>query len=59
MAAVVDAGLPAAHAGIAAGPLVVRDGDRPGDRWLALAGSALLVLLLAVNLRALVKSLLD
>ena len=39
--------------------LVVRDGDRPGDRWLALAGSALLVLLLAVNLRALVKSLLD
>ena len=27
MAAVVDAGLPAAHAGIAAGPLVVRDGD--------------------------------
>ena len=27
MVAVVDAGLPAAHAGIAAGPLVVRDGD--------------------------------
>jgi hypothetical protein len=39
--------------------LVVRDGDRPGDRWPALAGSGLLVLLLAVNLRALVKSLLD
>ncbi len=39
--------------------LVLRDGDRPGDRWLSLASSALLLLLLAVNLRALVKSLLD
>ncbi len=39
--------------------LVLRDGDRPGDRWLALAGSALLVLVLAVNLRALVKNLFD
>jgi hypothetical protein len=38
--------------------LVLRDGDRPGDRWLAVAGSALLLLLLAVNLRALVKNLL-
>jgi hypothetical protein len=38
--------------------LVLRDGERPGDRWLALAGSVLLVLLLAVNLRALLKSLL-
>ena len=27
MAAIVEAGLPAAHAGIAAGPLVLRDGD--------------------------------
>jgi hypothetical protein len=39
--------------------LVLRDGDRPGDRWLSLAGSALLVLLLVVNLRALLKSLFD
>jgi hypothetical protein len=39
--------------------LVLRDGDRPGDRWLALAGSSLLVLLLVVNLRALVMSLFD
>jgi hypothetical protein len=39
--------------------LVLRDGDRPGDRWLSLAGAALLLLLLAVNLRALVKGLLD
>jgi hypothetical protein len=39
--------------------LVLRDGDRPGDRWLSVAGSALLFLLLAVNLRALVKSLFD
>lgn len=39
--------------------LVLRDGDRPGDRWLAVAGSALLLLLLAVNLRALLKNLLD
>jgi hypothetical protein len=39
--------------------MVLRDGDRPGDRWLSAAGSVLLILLLAVNLRALVKSLLD
>ncbi len=39
--------------------LVLRDGDRPGDRWLAAVGAGLLLLLLAVNLRALVKSLLD
>jgi hypothetical protein len=39
--------------------LVLRDGDRPGDRWLSVAGSALLFLLLAVNLRALVKHLFD
>jgi hypothetical protein len=39
--------------------MVLRDGDRPGDRWLAVAGAALLFLLLAVNLRALVKSLFD
>jgi hypothetical protein len=39
--------------------LVLRDGDRPGDRWLAVVGAGLLLLLLAVNLRALVKSLLD
>jgi hypothetical protein len=38
---------------------VLRDGDRPGDRWLSVAGSVLLILLLAVNLRALLKSLLD
>jgi hypothetical protein len=39
--------------------MVLRDGDRPGDRWLALGGSVLLLLLLAVNLRALLKSLID
>jgi hypothetical protein len=39
--------------------LVLRDGDRPGDRWLSVAGSALLLVLLAINLRALLKSLLD
>ncbi len=39
--------------------LVLRDGDRPGDRWLSVAGSALLLLLLAVNLRALAKGLFD
>ena len=39
--------------------LVLRDGDRPGDRWLAVAGTSLLLLLLAVNLRALLKNLLD
>jgi hypothetical protein len=38
--------------------LVLRDGDRPGDRWFPVAGAALLLLLLAVNLRALVKGLL-
>ena len=39
--------------------LVLRDGDRPGDRWWSLGGSVVLSLLLAVNLRALVKSLFD
>jgi hypothetical protein len=38
--------------------LVLRDGERPGDRWLSVAGGAVLLLLLAVNLRALLKSLL-
>jgi hypothetical protein len=38
--------------------LVLRDGERPGDRWLSVAGAAVLLLLLAVNLRALLKSLL-
>lgn len=36
---------------------VLRDGERPRTRWLPVAGSALLLLLAAVNLRALVKSL--
>jgi hypothetical protein len=39
--------------------LVLRDGDRPGDRWLSVAGSALLLVLLAINLRALLKGLFD
>jgi hypothetical protein len=38
--------------------LVLRDGERPADRWPSLAGAAVLLLLLAVNLRALVKTLL-
>jgi hypothetical protein len=38
--------------------LVLRDGERPGDRWLSVAGAVVLLLLLAINLRALVKALL-
>jgi hypothetical protein len=37
--------------------LILRDGDRPGTRWPAALGAALLALLVAVNLRALVKNL--
>ena len=37
--------------------LVLRDGERPRQRWLPALGAALLTLLVAVNLRALVKSL--
>jgi hypothetical protein len=37
--------------------LVLRDGDRPRERWLPVLGAALLLLLVAVNLRALLKSL--
>lgn len=37
--------------------LVLRDGERPRDRWFPLAGSAVLLLLALVNLRALLKSL--
>jgi hypothetical protein len=37
--------------------LVLRDGDRPGGRWPAALGAALLALLVVVNLRALVKNL--
>jgi hypothetical protein len=37
--------------------LVLRDGDRPRARWLPVAGSAILLLLAAVNLRALLKRL--
>ena len=36
---------------------VLRDGERPRTRWLPVAGSALLLLLAAVNLRALLKRL--
>jgi hypothetical protein len=39
--------------------LVLRDGDRPRARWLPVLGSAVLALLALVNLRALVKHLLD
>jgi hypothetical protein len=39
-------------------PLILRDGERPADRWPSLAGAAVLLLLLAVNLRALLKALL-
>jgi hypothetical protein len=38
--------------------LVLRDGERPADRWPSLAGAAVLLLLLAVNLRALLLALL-
>jgi hypothetical protein len=37
------------------GYLVLRDGERPRARWLPVAGCAILALLVAVNLRALVK----
>jgi hypothetical protein len=39
------------------GFLVLRDGERPRTRWLPVAGSLALALLVAVNLRALVKHL--
>jgi len=37
--------------------LVLRDGERPGSRWAPVAWSALLLLLAAINARALAKSL--
>jgi hypothetical protein len=37
--------------------LVLRDGERPRTRFLPLGGSAVLLLLLAINLRALLRSL--
>lgn len=37
--------------------LVLRDGERPRQRWFPVAGSAILLLLALVNLRALVKAL--
>jgi hypothetical protein len=36
---------------------VLRDGERPRTRWLPAAGSAILALLVVVNLRALAKHL--
>ena len=39
------------------GFLVLRDGERPRTRWLPVAGSAILALLAAVNLRALARRL--
>ncbi len=39
------------------GWLVLRDGERPRTRWLPVLGSLVLALLVAVNLRALVKHL--
>jgi hypothetical protein len=39
------------------GWLVLRDGDRPRSKWLPVAASAVLALLVLVNLRALVKHL--
>jgi len=39
--------------------LVLRDGERPRERWLPVLGSAMLLLLVAINLRALVKGLLS
>jgi len=39
------------------GWLVLRDGERPRRKWLPVAGSAILALLAAVNLRALLKHL--
>jgi hypothetical protein len=41
------------------GFLVLRDGERPRTRWLPVLGSALLALLALVNLRALLKRLVD
>jgi hypothetical protein len=37
--------------------LVLRDGERPRQRWWPVMGAAILALLMAVNLRALVKAL--
>jgi hypothetical protein len=37
--------------------LVLRDGERPRERWLPVLGAALLLALVAINLRALLKSL--
>ncbi len=37
--------------------LVLRDGERPRERWLPVVGAALLALLVAINLRALLKAL--
>jgi hypothetical protein len=39
--------------------LVLKDGERPRSRWLPIAASAVLLLLLAINLRALLKRLVD
>jgi hypothetical protein len=39
--------------------LVLKDGERPRTRWLPLGASAVLLLLLAINLRALLKRLVD
>jgi hypothetical protein len=39
--------------------LVLRDGERPRQRFLPIGGSAVLLVLLAINLRALIKSLVD
>lgn len=37
--------------------LVLRDGERPRQRWLPVGGAAALLLLIAINLRALLKAL--
>jgi len=39
--------------------LVLRDGERPRKQWLPLFGTAVLLVLLAINLRALVRRLVD
>jgi hypothetical protein len=39
--------------------LVLKDGERPREKWLPVLGSAMLLLLVAINLRALVKGLLS
>jgi hypothetical protein len=39
--------------------LVLRDGERPRSRWLPIGASAVLLILLAINLRARLKSLVD